>query len=198
MSGEQAGASAVINNSCPPVTCDVMSSDFCSCQRQRWVNAHIPNLLYQKHSKIDRDFFGFYLRTKGKPDRLCTLQSGIIEETSIGTKTQMTSMLNVCLFKSHYKIPMSRYSLNMDCLIDLLWINSTMKLKLSGVLAPIVCCHRRTIESGLGSCVTEGLQMHTAADAHRECSYEDDRCLTPSLLDICNIHLTPKSTRHHC
>lgn len=99
----------------------------------------------------------------------------------------MTSMFNVCLFKSHYKIPLSRYSLNMDCLIDLLWINSTMKLRLSGVLAPIVCCHRRTIESGLGSCVTEWLQMHTAA-AHSECSYEDDRRLTPSLLDICNIH----------
>lgn len=109
----------------------------------------------------------------------------------------MTSMFNVCLFKSHYKIPLSRYSLNMDCLIDLLWINSTMKLRLSGVLAPIVCCHRRTIESGLGSCVTEWLQMHTAA-AHSECSYEDDRRLTPSLLDICNVHLTPKSTRHHC
>lgn len=109
----------------------------------------------------------------------------------------MTSMFNVCLFKSHYKIPLSRYSLNMDCLIDLLWINSTMKLRLSGVLAPIVCCHRRTIESGLGSCVTEWLQMHTAA-AHSECSYEDDRHLTPSLLDICNVHLTPKSTRHHC
>lgn len=109
----------------------------------------------------------------------------------------MTSMFNVCLLKSHYKIPLSRYSLNMDCLIDLLWINSTMKLKLSGVLAPIMCCHRRPIERGLGSCVTEWLQMHTVA-AHSECSDEDDRCLTPSLLDICNIRLTPKSTRQHC
>lgn len=109
----------------------------------------------------------------------------------------MTSMFNVYLFKSHYKIPLSRYSLNMDCLIDLLWINSTMKLKLSGGLAPIVCCHRRTIESGLGSCVTEWLQLCASA-AHSECSYEDDRCFTPSLVDICNIHLTPKSTRHHC